>query len=266
MSLVFSSMYLLIGDKNPSAEDMKSAFVELNDLNDGYQIMKENLNDKYFWLYARYGKSLPYSKIVFNTNVNKNEKNPRITEQIELNKQLFAIYCVESRVFYLSNKKTKSWIEIYLKEKLKQEVVIKSFYKNVDEFLEQIKNVEKVKFVRKNNLFSLDGGISKIFPIPKDPYGLGEPCELMVEMNYLNAKKTNSFIKKLKNLYDMKKTNEIDSLICVGRDDKNFESVFNADSFTQKITVEAKKDKEGLYDPTEVKHALMYKIRVYDED
>ncbi|MCY4184734.1 MAG: hypothetical protein OXC82_07680 [Rhodobacteraceae bacterium] len=53
---------------------------------------------------------------------------------------------------------------------------------------------------------------------------------------------------------------EADSLLCIGRDDKNFEIMFNADNFIQKVSIEANKDVNGFYDPTIVKQLLIRKI------
>ena len=140
-------------------------------------------------------------------------------------------------------------------------MVIKNFFKNVDEFIEQIKSVEKVKFVARRNLFTVQGSIMKIFPSPNDLFGLGMPEDFTLEANFNRAELTNAFIGHLKKMVDWKNNCEADSLICVGRDDKNFETVFNADSFIRKLSVEAAKDDQGLYNPTMVKQALISKIR-----
>ena len=270
MSLEFSALHLVIGEESPSAEGLKPAFAEAEDkysCNDThYLISKENLDDQYFWLYARYGKPLPYSATVYNTKDKREENNPRSTDQIETDKQLFALYCIHSHTLYLSSTKKKSWVEEYLKAKLEQDVVIKAFFKNVDEFIQQIKSVEKVKFVVKSNLFSSEGEIMKIFPSPKDLYGLGMPEDFTLEANFTNASLTDSFVEYLKKMVGWKNSCEADSLLCVGRDDRNFETVFNADSFIQKVSVEAAKDDQGLYEPTIVKQALIRKIGGSDEE
>ena len=50
-------------------------------------------------------------------------------------------------------------------------------------------------------------------------------------------------------------------MICVGRDDKDFEAVFNVDSFIQKLSVVTTKDNQVFYDPAIIKEALLSKIR-----
>jgi hypothetical protein len=70
MSLDFSALHLVIGEESPSAEGLKPAFSGGEDKYTNKDtrclISKENLDDKYFWLCARYGKSLPYSPTVYN--------------------------------------------------------------------------------------------------------------------------------------------------------------------------------------------------------
>lgn len=269
MSLDFSALHLVIGEESPSAEGLKPAFSGAEDKYTNkdtcYLILKENLDDKYFWLCARYGKSLPYSSTVYNTKDQTEEDNPRSTDQIEPDKQLFALYCIHSRTLYMSKAQQKSWVEEYLKEKLKQDVRIKAFFKNVDEFLEQIKSVEKVRFVVKNNLFTPQGGFMKILHSLNDLCGLGVPAGFTFEANFANASLKAAFKEYFKKMVDWKKNYAADSLVCIGRDDKNFEAVFNVDSFIQKISVEATKDDQGLYDPATVKQALIRKIEGYYE-
>ena len=265
MNLEFSDFYFLIGGNIPSAQDLKLVFDEVEDTYSSedthYVISKENINDEYFWLYARYGNSLPHPDTVYNARQKQEEDNPRSTDQIELAKQLFALYCINSKTLYLSSRKKKSWVEEYLKSKLRRDVVIKNFFKDMNEFIRQIKSIEKVKFVAKRNFFTAQGSIMQIFPSPNDLFGLGMPEDFMLEANFNRAKLTNSFINYLKKMVDWRNNCEADSLICVGRDDNNFETIFNIDSFIQKISVEAAKNDHGLYDPNIVKQALLSKIR-----
>ncbi len=264
MNLEFSTLYLVIGEDIPSAEELTPVFFETQDQyfsgDTYYLISKENINNGHFWLYARYGKSLPHSDTVYNTKDQKEEDNPRSVDQIEPDKQLFALYCANSHILYLSNIQKRSWIEKYLKAKLEKDVVIKSFFKNVDEFIQKIKSVEKVKFVAKRNLFMQQGSIMDIFPSPSDLYGLGMPEKFTLEANFSGARLTHQFKKSFKKMFFWKNNCEADSLICIGRDDKRLETIFNADSFIQKVSVEVAKDAQGLYDPSIVKQALISKI------
>ena len=265
MSLEFSVLHLVIGDNSPSADVLRPAFSDKEDnySDNGtlYSISKENLNDKYFWFSAKYGISRPYSETVYNTKDRKEEQNPRKEHQIERGKQLFGLYCINRHELYLSNTKNKSWLKKYLGKKLSQEVVIKAFLKSMDEFIKQIKSIEKVKFVTKKNLFNSDGEIMNIFPNPKDLYGLGVPESFTLEANFANARPTPSFIQQLRKMVRWKNNCEASLLLCIGRDDKSFETIFNIDSLIQKLIVEVAKDDQGFYDPIEVRQALITEIK-----
>ncbi len=264
MTLDFSTFILYIDDKIPTAEILKPVFDQSNDnfsLNDThYLITKTTIEEEYFWLYAKYGSSTPYSSTVFNTQSKKEEGNPRAIIEVETHRQLFGLYSVANQTLYLSNKKKKIFFQKYLESKLNRDVSIKAFFKDVDEFIDQIKSVEKVKFVAKRNLFSSKGEIMRIFPSPEDVYGLGMPEEFSLEATFKNQRPTDVFKRQLKKMVQWKDSYEADSLLCVGLDDQNFETIFNADSFIQKISMAAVKDSQGMYDPEEIKRGLISKI------
>lgn len=264
MDLEFSALHLIVGETSPSIEHLNAVFDKSEDkfnLKDTHYLINFSIVDEeYYWFDARYGKSFPYTPTVFNTANGTEEANPRKTVQIETDKQLFGLYSIKSKTFYLSNTKKISLVETYLKSKLATDVTIKMFFKDVDEFIKQIQTIDKLKFVAKSNLFSVDGGIFNIFPNPKDMYGLGMPDSFGVEAIFTKAKKTDQFVKYLKQLVKWRNDFEADSLVCVGRDDKNFETIFNASSFVQKITVVGLKDELGMYDSSEVLDALIRRI------
>lgn len=261
----FSALHLVIDNESPALEILKVVFGESTDTfqfnDDYYRISKSITDNKYFWFYAKYGRKSPYSTTVINTINHNEEPNPRTKDQVEPDKQLFGLYCAEEKVFFLSNTKKKMLLELYFKSKLDKDVVIKTFYKDVDEFVKIIQKVDRIKFVAKSNLFSIDGEIMKIFPSPKDLYGLGMPDDFSLEANFPGVNKTDAFVEKLKKMVGWKDSCEADSLVCIGRDDKNFETIFNADSFTQKITITASKDQQGMHDEIIVRDSLMRRIK-----
>ncbi len=268
MSIEFVALHLLVDEESPSPGDLEPLFSTKNEkfcnYNTHYLIEIEKLKNGAFWIYARYGRSTPYSNTVYNTKDQIEENNPRSTHQIEPLNQYFALYCIKSHTLYLSKRNQKSAIKEYLKKKLQKDVVIKNFYTDTDEFIQQINTVEKIKLVTKKNLLTANGEILKIFKNPNDLFGLGMPEEFILEANFAKVKKTKYFIKIFKEIVGLKNRNEADSLVCIGRDDNNFETVFNVDSFTQKVTFEATKDDLGLYNPTTIKQKLLESIGVSD--
>lgn len=225
-----------------------------------YIIEKKSIDDNFYWIYARYGKEKPYTETVLNINNDLEEPNPRSTNQIEPDKQIFGLYVVNQATFYLSSVRKKAFFEEYFTSRLKKDVVIKSFYKSVDEFLKQIKSIDKVKLIAKRNLFNSEGKIMSIFPEPRDLFGLGLPNDFSLEANFKNASVTKSFIQALKVMVGWKSNCEAEQLICIGRNDDGFESVFNADSFIQKVPVSISKDEFGMYDVNLVYEGLIQQV------
>jgi len=266
MKIEFSTMHFVVEENAPTVGILKPVFIEKEDKDNENDIVhiieKENIDDKYFWLYAKYGKAYPHSPTVFNTKKEKEEENPRTTNQIETNDQLFVLYNINSHTLFISNVQKKSWLQNYLKKKLERDVIIKNFYKNKNEFMGIIKSIEKVKFVAKRNLFtsSDNSELMKIFPSPKDIFGLGEPEECSLEAKFKKVKLTPAFEAAFTKMQDWVKNYEADSLLCVGYDDKNMETVFNMGSFIQKINIDTQKDEQGLFNPENVQKALLEKI------
>ncbi|MGI9256686.1 MAG: hypothetical protein ACR2PY_07105 [Salinispira sp.] len=269
MSFDVFAMDLIIENKYPSAEILKPAFADANDKDRStdtqYKIEKENLNDKYFWLHARYGKSIPYSNIVMDANSQEEGDNPRKENEIELNKQLFVLYCINERILYISNKGQRKWLVEYLKNRLQKSIVISNIYKDAEEFIAKIKSVKEIKLVvqsklfDENDLFIKPQKFLKVFSMPRDIFALDGPSDLTLEAKYTQAPVTQRFSDRFKELVTLQKSTDVKSLICVGRDDENLESIFNADGFAQKISIKATKDKHGFYNPKIVRVELIKK-------
>lgn len=203
---------------------------------------------------------MPYTPTVINTSNDEEERNPRSKEQIEPDQQLFGLYSPQNQTFYISSIRKKTFFETYLNNKINQPVTIKSFLKTPEEFLQAIKSIEKIKLVTKKTLFSMDGGIVSISPEHKDVFGLGMPEEYSIEAVYKNASLTEAFISNIKEMAGWTKTSEAEALVCIGRDEKNLETIFNVDSFRQKIAVLVDKDNYGMYDENAVLTLLQLKL------
>lgn len=272
MTIVFSTFHLVVDNKSPDINTLRPLFSLANDEfsnsnNEHYLITGENINNKYCWLYAKYGKDLPYSFTVFNIGSHKEEANPRTTVQVETSKQLFGMYSFQEKVLYLSNGQKKSFFEKYLAKQLRKRVIIKSFIKNVDDFLATLKNVKKLKFITKPDLFTANSAVGDIVQPLEDLLGLDMDAKVTLELAYPKVPLTEKFKKYFKKMVGWKQAGSTASLICIGEDDKNFETIFNVDSFIKKINIPAKKDPQGMYDAEMIKSELIKEMeRGYDPD
>lgn len=96
----------------------------------------------------------------------------------------------------------------------------------------------------------------------KDVCGYGNDIynltiEFKVKDYKFNSKKCLEFLIKSK---DKKYRGEIDRMICVGKDDKGVEKIFNLDTYLKKITIPIQKDENEMYDAETIKKYLLEQL------
>lgn len=209
MTIEFSALHLIIGNKSPSLKLLEKVFNKHEELytyeNSHYLISTSTIDNNLFWFHAQYGNSLPYNDTVYNIGNHTKENNPRTPNQVETVKQLFGMYDLKNKVLYLSNFIKKPIFESFLNSLLNEEVVIKAFIIDADDFCEKIKTIDSIKFVAKKDLFSISGSVFSILPNPKDLFGLGMPEKFTLSANFSKKNKTTQFIYEFKKLVGWKK-------------------------------------------------------------
>ena len=219
--------------------------------------------DRYHWLYAKHGKAKPRSSKVFNAQTQSEEDNPRKPFQIETNQQLFCLYSERTETLYASADQCRAMLTGYLGLHVPDigAINIKRFIIDEDKFIDQINEVKSISFVARQTLFGAQA-ISSLFTMgideaPYEPLGHGDaPDKMRVELQW---KRGGSF-NLLRGLFNARKKNMVDSMVCKGVDDSNFEQIFNASTFTQKVSIEVSKDEQGVYNADAVRRALREKV------
>ncbi len=189
-----------------------------------------NNNEDYLWLSFDYGKAKPRDENITNIITGDKKDNERGVDEVELLNQIFCLFYYKNNTLYISNTKQKGIVEKFLKEKLNIDIVIKSFYKTPDEFIETIKFVGKIKFTYAKDLFNTDSNERQALI---DLTGTEAPDKFTIEAEY-NKHNIKNF---LQNLLNSKRENKIKDLVVCGLDDKKFNVIYNADTFTRKIEV-----------------------------
>ncbi len=259
MELTFSAFQLLINKKIPTLEIFRSLIDEerYRNLGNYYRLEIEIVEDRFFWLYARYGKPFPYSNEVVDIDTEETKENPKSENDIELNQQLFCLFDNIKKTLFISNSNKKSFLEAFLKDKLQQETVIKRHFLSPEQFIEKIRTIDTISFTSENNLFKPENGI---FNASKNMFGLGEPIDFKIDLNYNGQSKTEKFMKTFLSLNEKRINQEIKTLICIGKDDSDMETMFDINSFTQVISIKVKRNK-GMYEQTLVKDNLLLEIK-----
>ena len=257
-NLTFSAFQLIVDEKAPKMIN----FVEYkekqyNTKDKIYRVTTQKIDNTYSWIYKEYGGELPYGEKVYDKEKSKILDNPRTKSQAELNKQLFCLYDFKQHTFYISDGRKKGFLEEYLKQELLKDVLIKRFFKSPQEFIEYVKTVESISFTSKNNLFSLN---NDMFSDPKDIFGLGQPEKFTMDIEYNERKVTKNFKTKFLDLLSKKDNSEIQSLVCIGKDDSKVEAIFDISSFIQTVSLGLKKDNLGRYEQNVVQESLLNRL------
>ncbi|MDA8000640.1 MAG: hypothetical protein MPK06_05440 [Alphaproteobacteria bacterium] len=259
MKLDFSTYQLLINEESPSSEVLRPVAGLTNDLfsieNVHYRVSTD-VNDEYFWLYAEHGKSSPRNPILVDVEKNEEKINPRTMGQAEPNEQIFSMYSMKKQTLYFSSPQKRGFFEKYLCSKLNGRVTMKNFLKTPEEFADKAKTLESVKFTTKTDLASEATGILNFLSTPKDPLGYGAPVRCTLEVKFKNSRPTPPFVKWLKKTIDAAPS----SLVCIGLDDNNHETIFNVDKFNQKYSIAVRVNDQGMYDSEFVKQEIISEI------
>ncbi|MCD4757609.1 MAG: hypothetical protein K8R39_05020 [Arcobacteraceae bacterium] len=254
-NLTFSAFQLIIDERVPTIEAFSEYKEEQYYAKDNvYRITTQKIDNTYYWIYMEYGGELPYGEKVYDKEKSEILNNPRTKSQAELNKQLFCLYDFDLNTFYISDGRKKGFLEEYLKHKLSKDIIIKRFFKSPEEFTEYVKTIESISFTSKNNLFSIN---NDIFGEPKDIFGLGQPENFKMDITYNGRKVTENFKRKFFHLLSKKDNSEIQSLVCIGKDDNKMEAIFDISSFTQTVPLSLKKDELGRYEQNIVQENLL---------
>ena len=220
--------------------------------NDGvyYEVVCENTNN-YLWLYLNFGKASPRNDKITNIETGDKKDNFRNVNEAELLDQLFVLYSYDKKILYISNTKKKKIVELLLEQNSKQDFTIKSFYKNPTEIISILKKIDKIKFTHASNLFNQD---SKERQALIDLTGTDAPETFTIEASYRTHQITNF----LRTLFNGHEANKISNLVICGRDESDFNYVYNTDSFSRRIDALCKKnDESGMFNPESVKQSLL---------
>ena len=168
------------------------------------------------------------------------------------------MYVPNNAVLYMSDFRKSRFLESYLEYKFKRSFVIKKYFAEPETFVKEINSVKSLKFVFMNKEFFNVG----VFEDVKDICGYGDDIyNLTIEFKNedckFNPKKCLNFLIKSKHKKDI---GEIDKMICVGKDDKGVEKIFNLDTYLKKIKIPIQKDENEMYDAETIKKYLLEQL------
>ena len=217
-----------------------------------YEISIKKSND-YAYFICDFGNPEPRDENLTNIKTGSKTPNQRTSEETELNNQAFFLFHYEKKRMYVSNSQKKGLLESILKEKLNTDYQIKPIFKGKDEFINTLQSCNKISFTHINNLFSNDSDKKQALI---DLTGTDAPDEFTISAKYKKEK----IVGFIDNIFQAKQDNKIDSLVICGTDESGFETIYNVDTFQQKIKITATKDDNGKFDADEVCSKLLNEI------
>ena len=238
------------------AKNSFSSIEESFNYNDGktYLEISTEKEDDYVFFVFNFGNPSPRDDYYTDITTGTKRENNRTRTEAELNNQAFFLYHFQKESLYISNSQKKTAFEKMLKEKLKKDFKLKTLFKNIDDFLNVLKECSSIKFSHIKDLFNTDSVQRRGLT---DLTGTDAPDEFTVYAKY-SKHKIGNFIRVLS---EGKQNNQLSSLIINGLDESGFGIVYNTESFQQKIKIDCKKDENGKFDIAEVKNNLLKEIQ-----
>lgn len=222
-----------------------------------YDIFINKIENNYIWFYATYGNPNPCPKNLYDTSKDEYLDNSRTKNQVEMRNQLFALYDFQNKIFYCSNSKKKGFFENLLKKLLNLEIKIHNIYINIDEFEKRIAKLSSITFSSTDNFLTQNSKLKNTF---KDYLNLDADIDFKIEINAKHGSFAN-FTNIFKRLKDAKNQLELENLSLVGKNDNEFEEVFNDGSFIKKFEQYFKENDEGLISSDDVQLYLINRIK-----
>lgn len=216
-----------------------------------YYEVNVDKTDEFIWFSFDFGKPNPRDDKLTHVQTGDKRKNERSHEEAELIHQFFCLYCFETKLCFLSNAKKKGVMEALIQQKTKRNLIFKGIKKSKEEFIELLKSVNTITFT---DIASLFGNDSKKRQALKDLTGIDAPTKFTIEANYNEANKIKNFLAQL---FQEKDKHLMQSLIIKGKDESNFDVIFNNDTFSKKTEIKCEKDENGKFDSEEVKEILL---------
>ena len=244
IKLIFKTLHMIVENKSITRDDIsKLVFGAKNKYehrNEVYLIERKYVENRYLWMYCQYDNSKLYGEVVLDTMKEKQHKNTRKKNEVELRKQLFVIIDSETHLVYISDIAKKGMIKEYLSEELQADVIIKNVYSSLDEFQDAINE--------------------SIFMQQVSELGLDMPEKITMQIEYPNTL-IGSLRNGIQNIKQKREQGYFKDIVLIGVDDSGIEQSFDFSSVVKNIEILTRKNEDERYDNEEVERCFFEKIR-----
>lgn len=264
MDIKFKTLQVIIDNNRPDKSLLQAIDKSINK---NYKtgsisyVFKTDYNEEeqFLWIYAQYENYKIRNRYVYDKDTYSSEENPRKNNQIEYKHQFFALYYLKNNTLYLSNLQKKEQLSNYLEEVLQKDVVLKNFYKSINDFSKGLTRLKDIAFVTKWDLFKKPNGI---FDTISDSFGLDATEQLYIKADYGGKTMVDvgkKLINKIKKQSDDK---QIESVVVCGYDDNDIERSLDVNNYVESIVVYVEPETDSyLYNDVDVRNALICELR-----
>lgn len=260
--MTFKTFQLILGNRFLDENDFEriASFSQRYQYrNDIHSVAIKVIDKRFLWIYSQYEDCDLYGEKIINIENNAEYKNTRKRNEIELRKQLFAMYDNDRKYLYLQDISKKAFLQTYLGEALGDEVIIKNLYTSIENFQEAIANVNSLRFVQYDQIVNRYGENS-IFNKTMSILGLDFPNKLTSKIEF-NPTPVARMFDALKKINTMKESGYLQEVVIVGTDDNGIEHTFDYKALIRQISLVVNKDKNHRYDDAEILEKLIEEIK-----
>lgn len=265
--MLFKNFIIQANNSNLGIKDLQliadSEKINITHNKEVYLIEKKIIEDRFLWLYCQFDNEKLYSETVLNKSDDSVLKNTRDKNHIELRKQLFVLYDSRRSMLYMNDFNKKTFLKEYLSDVLTgKEIVIRNILASLEDFQNQVKEIKRIKLVRKNDLFSLmdpDG----IFSRKGDIFGLDIPDKYVLHLDYEN-KPIGAIKKALQEIKKKKTQGYFEEVMLIGVNEAGIEENFNFSTLMKKLEIHPYKNDNDRYDPAEIETLIIGEVKKED--
>lgn len=259
-NISFSIFQFIIESRPFTLADFESTIAEWFDKQEIWwdivsvmKIEKEILNNRFISFYFEWWDRFPYSETVVDITSETEHKNPRDSELVELNEQLFVLFDTTTQRIYLSDRRKKIFLNNWYKEWLWKEIFIKCLIDKWD-FLDKIEEIWEVSFSAEPNLLLTTNALWH--QLLQDIYWYGA-TDMQVTLNYHHWKHMGEDLKqKIQNLISNRDL--LKNVTIIWKTDEKLESILNMDEVINKVSLSL--DTNNITRKLDCKSVFLYLI------
>lgn len=221
------------------------------------KIYKDEYEERFISFYFEWGDRFPYSETVIDIDTKSEVINPRESNLIELDEQLFVLLDQQNQRLYISDQRQKNYFLAWLKAQTQRNLYLKALIEK-SQFLEKLQSVWEISFCAEPNLLLNTNSLGT--HLLEDIYGYWA-TEVRVSLSYWEGSHIwEDLMARINNLFSHQES--FKKITVIWKTDDKLSSIFNMEEVVNKVYISAEFNKiSKKYDPTQIFSRLIFKIK-----